>query len=108
MLTNSLEASSLESESFSILIRKSLELIEKNKKFKVTVLGEPQMSKRDLYPTLSTKKNNDNKKLMMDLISMCDGNNSLLKIANTLNVPAWDLYEIIDKLKSYNLIVESN
>ena len=89
-------------------IRKSLELIEKNKKFKVTVLGEPQMSKRDLYPTLSTKKNNDNKKLMMDLISMCDGNNSLLKIANTLNVPAWDLYEIIDKLKSYNLIVESN
>jgi aminopeptidase-like protein len=88
-------------------IRRSLELIEKNKKFKVTVLGEPQMSKRDLYPTLSTKKNN-NKKLMMDLISMCDGNTSLLKIANTLNVPAWDLYETIDKLKSYNLIEENN
>ncbi len=89
-------------------LRKSLELIEKNKKFKVTVYGEPQMSKRDLYPTLSTKKNNNNKKLIMDLISMCDGRNSLLKIANTLNVPAWDLYEIIDKLKSYNLIEEIN
>ena len=88
-------------------IRKSLELIERNKKFKVTVLGEPQMSKRNLYPTLSTK-NINNKKHMMDLISMCDGNTSLLKIANTLNVPAWDLYEIVDKLKFYNLIEENN
>ena len=88
-------------------LRKSLELIERNKKFKVTVLGEPQMSKRNLYPTLSTK-NINNKKHMMDLISMCDGNTSLLKIANTLNVPAWDLYEIVDKLKYYNLIEENN
>ena len=88
-------------------LRKSLELIERNKKFKVTVLGEPQMSKRNLYPTLS-RKNINNKKHMMDLISMCDGNTSLLKIANTLNVPAWDLYEIVDKLKYYNLIEENN
>ena len=65
------------------------------------------MSKRNLYPTLSTK-NINNKKHMMDLISMCDGNTSLLKIANTLNVPAWDLYEIVDKLKYYNLIEENN
>jgi len=89
-------------------IRKSLELIERNKKFKVTVLGEPQMSKRDFYPTLSIKKINNNKNLMMDFITMCDGNTSVLDIANKLNIPAWDLYDIIDKLKSYNLIVESN
>ena len=89
-------------------IRKSLELIERNKKFKVTVLGEPQMSKRDFYPTLSIKKINNNKNLMMDFITMCDGNTSVLDIANKLNIPAWDLYDIIDKLKSCNLIVESN
>ena len=45
------------------------------------------------------------RKLMMDFMSLCDGNNSVLKIANQLNVPAWDLYDQIDKLKSYNLIV---
>ena len=89
-------------------IRKSLELIERNKKFKVTVLGEPQMSKRGFYPTLSIKKINNNKNLMMDFITMCDGNTSVLDIANKLNIPAWDLYDIIDKLKSCNLIVESN
>ena len=38
-------------------------------------------------------------------MSLCDGNNSVLKIANQLNIPAWDLYDQIDKLKSYDLIV---
>ena len=38
-------------------IRKAIEALEKNKKYKVTVLCEPQMGKRGLYPTLSKKKN---------------------------------------------------
>ena len=33
---------------------------------------------------------------MMDFMSLCDGNNSVLKIANQLNVPAWDLYDQTD------------
>ena len=87
-------------------IRKALELIEKNKKFKVTVLGEPQMSKRDLYTTLSVKSDNNKVRRMMDFISLCDGETSLLNIADRLNIPAWDLYPLIDKLESLKLIVE--
>ena len=89
-------------------VQKALELIEKNKTYKLKVLGEPHMSKRKLYPTISTKKIDKQIKLMMDFMSLCDGNNSVLKIANQLNVPAWDLYDQIDKLKSYNLIVTEN
>ena len=63
------------------------------------------MSKRKLYPTISTKKINKNIKLLMDFISQCDGKNSVLKIANQLNVPAWDLYDQIEKLKLNDLIV---
>ena len=85
-------------------IRKALELIEKNMKFKVTVLGEPQMSKRDLYPNMSLKNIDEYTLLMMNFISMCDGKISLLEIADKLNVPAWDLYEIIDKLEFHKLI----
>ena len=87
-------------------IRKALELIEKNKKFKVTVLGEPQMSKRNLYTTLSIKSDNNKVRRMMDFISLCDGETSLLNIADRLNIPAWDLYPLIDKLESLKLIVE--
>jgi len=88
-------------------IRKSLELIERNKKFKVTVLGEPQLGKRGLYPSVSTKNMDQKILLMTHFISLCDGNTSLVDIANRLDVPAWNLYDMIDKLKSHNLIIEN-
>ena len=85
-------------------IRKAIEAIEKNKIYKVSVMCEPQMGKRGLYPTISTKESNDEVTLMMNFISLCDGNNSLLDIAERLNVAIWDLYEIVDKLNDQNLI----
>lgn len=85
-------------------IRRAIEAIEKNKKYRVTVFCEPQMGKRGLYPTLSTKESRKQVRLMMDLISLCDGQNSLLEIAETLNTPIWKLYELIDKLVEYELL----
>jgi len=41
---------------------------------------------------------------MMDLISLCDGQHSLLEIAETLNTPIWELYELIDKLVEHGLL----
>lgn len=88
-------------------IRKAIEAIERNKQYRVTVLGEPQMGRRDLYPTLSTKKSGEEVRLMMDFISLCDGKTSLLNIADQLKIPIWDLYELCDKLDKHNLL-ESN
>jgi len=85
-------------------IRKAIEAIERNKKYCVTVFGEPQMGKRGLYPTLSTKKSGEQVRLMMNLISLCDGENSLLQIAETLNTPIWELYELIDTLVEHKLL----
>lgn len=85
-------------------IRKTIEALENNKKYKVTVLCEPQMGKRGLYPTLSEKNFDKNVSFMMNFISLCDGESSLLDIAEILNVPIWDLYEISNKLQEYKLI----
>ena len=85
-------------------IRKAIEAIERNKQYRVTVLGEPQMGKRGLYPTLSTKKTGEQVRLMMDVISLCDGENTLLQIAETLSTPIWELYETVDKLVEHNLL----
>ncbi len=85
-------------------LRRAIEAIERNKKYKVSILCEPQMGKRGLYPTLSTKSSNDEVDLMMNFISICDGKNSLLEIADRLNVPIWDLYELVEKLESHKLI----
>ena len=88
------------------VIRKAIEALEKNKIYKVNVLCEPQMGRRGLYSTLSTKEENQEVKLMMNFLSLSDGQTSLLKIAESLNVPMWELYELVDKLKSYSLIEE--
>ena len=89
-------------------IRKAIEAIEKNKKYITTALCEPQMSKRGLYPTLSTKKSNEKIKLIMDLLSFCDGKNSLIDIAEALNTPIWNLYDVVDILEKNDLISNIN
>lgn len=86
------------------VIKKAIEAIESNKKYRASVMCEPQMSKRKLYPTLSTKKSGEEVKLMMDFISLCDGKNSLLQIAESLNVPIWNLYDVVKKLENHDLI----
>jgi aminopeptidase-like protein len=85
-------------------LRRALELIENNNIYKVNVLCEPQLGKRGLYPTLSTKKSASDVKTMMNLLSFCDGEHSLVDIAEKINLPAWDLYELIEKLVSHDLI----
>lgn len=87
-------------------LRRALEAIENNRKYCVSVFCEPQMGKRGLYPTLSTKKSVEQVRLMMDLISLCDGKSSLLEIAECLNTPIWTLYKTIETLLSHKLIKE--
>ena len=58
------------------------------------------MSKRGLYPSLSTKTSVKPVRLMMNFISLSDGKTSLIEIANKLNMPIWELYDLVDKLES--------
>ena len=88
--------------------KKAIEAIEKNKIFKSAILCEPQMSKRGLYPTLSTKDKNEEISLMMNFISLCDGDTTLLDISEKLNLPIWSLYDLADKLEKNHLITSIN
>jgi aminopeptidase-like protein len=85
-------------------LRRALELIEKNNIYKVNILCEPQMGRRGLYPTLSKKNSGDQTRLIMNFFSYCDGEHTLIDIAEKINLPAWDLYESIETLISHDLI----
>lgn len=85
-------------------LRRALELIEKNRFYKTKFFCEPQMSKRNLYPTLSSKNQALEVREIMNILSFCDGKHSLLNIAEKINVPAWQLYETIQKLIAEDLI----
>ena len=47
---------------------------------------EPQMGKRGLYPTLSTKNKNKLTKNYMNFLQYADGTNSLEKISNLIKL----------------------
>ncbi|WP_186647668.1 DUF4910 domain-containing protein [Fluviispira vulneris] len=86
-------------------LKNAIEAIENNYKPKVSILGEPQLGKRGLYPTLSIKNNSDSIKTLMNLITYSDGTKSLVEIAEECDVPIWELYPIINKLLDHNLLI---
>lgn len=86
------------------ILKRIIEAFENNSYPRVTILCEPQLSKRGLYPTLSTKNSWEQVRLMMDLITWSDGTKSLLEIAEECNYPIWDFYPIIEKMAEHKLI----
>ncbi len=85
-------------------LKLALESIERNKYPRVKVFGEPQLGKRGLYPTLSTKKSGAEVRLMMDIITWSDGERSLLEIAELCGVPVWHTYQIVERLADHGLL----
>jgi len=47
------------------------------------------------YPDLSAKGSADSVRVMMNMISYCDGEHSLLDIAEILNAPFWELQSLM-------------
>ena len=86
-------------------VKKALEAIEINCKPLVTVLGEPQLGKRGLYPLLSTTNPKGAMlKNMMNLIAYSDGTNSLIDIAEIIEVPIWEIVPIFNQLIKEGLL----
>jgi len=85
-------------------LRQAIEIIEKNVYPKVSVLCEPQLGKRGLYPNLSTKESGASIRVMMNMISYCDGKHSLLEIADRIDQPMSKLLVLIEPLIENGLI----
>ncbi len=105
------------------LIRLAIQALEKNCYPKTKIYGEPFMSKRNFFPDIKKLSHKDKTSakggrrhysnikdkdeyyhLSMDIISLSDGKNSLLDIANFCKVPIWNLYPIVDILYKNKII----
>lgn len=84
-----------------------VECLEANHVYTAQVLGEPQLGKRGLYPTLSTRGRSAQVANMMHLLAYADGTKDLIGIAETIGVPMWSLTDIADKLASHGLLAKS-
>ena len=88
-------------------LQRTIEAIEKNI-YPITMhICEPNLGKRNLFPTLSNVSSNyleNRTKLILNVLTWSDGKSSLLEIAEKCEVPIWALYEVIDTLKQEKLI----
>ena len=85
-------------EAIKILINK---IVPKNK-----ILCEPQMGKRFLYPTLSTKNAKGNTRHYTNFLQYADGKNDLYDISNILKIKYNKTLRIYNILKKHQLIIQ--
>lgn len=85
-------------------LQTAIAAVERNVTPMVTVLCEPQLGKRGLYPTLSTKETGAQVATMMGLLTYADGKHDLLQIAEILHVPIARLAEILEPFVANGLV----
>ena len=86
------------------VLRRCLECLEMNETLKTTVLCEPQLGRRGLYPTISTRESGKLVSRMMHVLATANGAHDLLAIADRIDVPLWELTEIVAKLKQHGVL----
>jgi aminopeptidase-like protein len=88
-------------------LRDCVELLERNRMYQATCLGEPQLGRRGLYPTLGTRDSSRQVDDLMNFLAFADGTSDLIDISDRLGVPVQRLYPIAGILMNAGLIVEA-
>jgi aminopeptidase-like protein len=92
--------------SFDVM-KKCIMALEYNFKYKVTCYGEPQLGKRNLYPTISYKGSVSKETMKMrNLIAYCNGKRDLIEISNKIGTPVDELIPSVQKLLKEGLLVK--
>jgi aminopeptidase-like protein len=90
------------------VLQDCLDLLERNRVYRATCLGEPQLGKRGLYPPVGTKKSHQQVKNMLDVLAYADGTRDLIEISDLIDVPVSQLYATIDRLVAAGVLAEQN
>jgi len=84
--------------------KKSIEIILKTIIPKTKIICEPQMGKRNLYPSISSKNNMHKSKKLMNFLQYSDGKNDLREISKIIKCSHKEAMNIYKTLKQNNLI----
>ena len=82
------------------LHKRCVRILESNCRPKACFRCEPQLGRRGLYPTLSTRGSGQTVRVIKNLLAYADGHRDLIEIAETIGVPCDELIE------TYRLLVD--
>jgi aminopeptidase-like protein len=86
-------------------LRGCLEVLEANRVWRTTTLCEPQLGKRGLYPTLSTKQSGRSVRTLTNILAYADGSRDLIALAEVIGEDARDCVPILKTLAEAGLVV---
>ena len=87
------------------VLKRVVMTLEYNQYYRTTVLCEPQLGKRGLYPTISQKGTyKNNVRVIQNLLAYADGMSDLIEISNSINEPIEKLARTIDILLAEGLV----
>jgi aminopeptidase-like protein len=86
------------------IYKECLTAIERNEKYRIKCLGEPQLGKRGLYPTLGRKTSSLIARNIMNFVAYADGDHDLIDISNKIDVSVQELYFVVEKLLKADLL----
>lgn len=81
-----------------------IKALENNYTYVNAILCEPQLGKRGMYPNISTKSSKATVQTMMNFLTYCDGSLDLISIAELIDTPVFDLYNLAYKLANKKII----
>jgi aminopeptidase-like protein len=85
-------------------LQRCISLIEANGTYRATCLGEPQLGRRGMYPTLSQRGSGLEVKTMMNILAYADGQRDLVSLAERIGVPAELCIPIVVRLLQERLL----
>lgn len=88
------------------VLRDCMELLESNRFLQCTCVGEPQLGRRGLYPTIQRGPTPREATDMLNLLAYADGENDLIEISRIIQVPYSRLYALVGKLLDVGLLKE--
>jgi aminopeptidase-like protein len=86
------------------VVRKSIEILLERVYPKYKIMCEPQMGKRGLYPTLSTKDKKKLSRSYLNFLQYADGKNSLEKISSLIKLDLKSVRKIYSILLKNKLV----
>jgi aminopeptidase-like protein len=89
-------------------VRRCIRALEVNRRYRSTVLCEPQLGRRGLYPTLSTRETRFLVRDIKNVWAYCDGRQDTVAIAERLDLPLERVAELQRTLARAGLVEEAS
>jgi aminopeptidase-like protein len=90
------------------MIQRCIELLERNYTYRVTTPCEPQLGKRGLYPTLSTREAGYSVRGMTNVLAYSDGSRDLVDLATHVGLSGEEAVAIAEQLFAHGLLARAD